>query len=185
MGKTYGKIFLLNVLCFGALVLHGSEDSGSAAELRDFSLPGFSRKSGKLEYILYGERAFNLGGTVTLKNPTVDMIRRDVRDINQIKSLAGVRPYALMTPYKEVEKFWKDKKHSEALIFSQKAVYDKNLKILRGDDKVYFRTPELSVDGIGFDADHERKFVHIRQKVRIVLYQSARKKGPGITSDKK
>ena len=186
MGKTYGTVFFLSILCGCVMLLDGSETTGSAAELREFALPGFGKKSNRLEYILYGEKAFNLGGSVSLKNPKVDMIRKGITDINQIKSLAKVKSYALMTPYKEVQKFWADKKHSEGLIFSGDAVYDKNLRILRGDGPVSFRTPELSMDGIGFDADHERKFVHIRSKVRIVLYQKARSKGPGgLSSGKK
>ena len=181
MGKTYGALFFLSILCSVLLQLDARENSGSAAELRDFALPGFNRKSARLEYILYGEKAYNLGGTVSLKNPRVDMIRKEVKDINQIRSLAKVKLYALNTPYKEVQKFWADKKHSEGLIFSPEAVYDKNLRILRGDGPVQFRTPDLSMDGIGFDADHERKFVHIRRDVRIILYPKARNKGPGLT----
>ena len=181
MGKTYGAVLLLSVLCGSFLLLNARENSGSAAELRDFALPGFSRKSARLEYILYGEKAYNLGGLVSLKNPRVDMIRKEVTDINQIRSLAKVTPYALKTPYKEVEKFWADKKHSEGLIFAPEAVYDKNLRILRGDGPVKFRTPDLSMDGTGFDADHERKFVHIRRNVRIILYPKARSNGPGRT----
>ena len=64
----------------------------------------------------------------------------------------------------------------QAVIFSDSAEYDKNLRLLRGDAPVHFRTPDMSVDGVGFDADQDRKFVHIRSKVKIVIYPAARKR---------
>ena len=61
------------------------------------------------------------------------------------------------------------------MIFSDSAEYDKNLRMLRGDAPVHYRSPIISVDGVGFDADQDRKFVHVRSKVKIVIYPAARK----------
>ena len=72
--------------------------------------------------------------------------------------------------------FWKGKDHSQAVIFADSAEYDKNLKMLRGDAPVYLRTREISVNGVGFDADQDRKFVHVRSKVKVVIYPEARKR---------
>lgn len=184
MGRTYAAVFWLIVL-MAVPVFADTSNSGSAAEFTDFALPEFNRKSGQLEYILYGKKATNLGANVTLIKAIVDLVRKDVGNINNIISLANTKPYPLHTKQKDVRKFWKNKQHSQALIFSDHAVYDKNLRMLKSDTPVYLRSPELAIDGVGFDADQERKFIHVRQKVRIVLYSDTRRKNMSRNNTKK
>ena len=161
----------------GALCSSGADDmSGSAASLKNFALPEYSRSTGRIQFILYGETARNLGALVGLTQPKVDIVKNEVTNILDVVSLADALPYPLTWTQGQVEDFWKDKKHSQALIFADDAEYDKNLKMLRGDSPVHYRSREMSVDGVGFDADQDRQFVHIRSKVRIVLYPSARQR---------
>ena len=162
--------------------------SGSAATLKNFALPEFSKASGRLQFILYGATARNLGAVVYLTFPKVDVVKNDITNIQDVVSLAAVRAYPLAWTADQVRDFWKDKQHSQALIFADDAEYDKNLKMLRGDSPVHYRTRELSVDGVGFDVDQDRKFVHIRSKVKIVIHPETRKKSrvaPGSDKDTK
>lgn len=178
MVKTAGKIFWIVLLMLGG-ALHSSaadEMSGSAASLKNFALPEYSRSSGRLQFILYGETARNLGALVFLTRPKVDIVKNEVSNILDVVSLANTLPYPLTWTPGQVEDFWKDKKHSQALIFADSAEYDKNLRMLRGDTPVHYRSREMSVDGVGFDADQDRKFVHVRSKVRVVIYQDARRR---------
>ena len=178
MVRAYEKIFWLVLLIAGLLpVGYGADDmSGSAAAMKNFALPEYSRDNGRLQFIVYGTEARNLGAMILLSQPMIDIVKNDVTNIQSIVSLAGIRPYPLIWTAGQVADFWKGKQHSQALIFADAAEYDKNLRLLRGDSKVHFRTPELSVDGVGFDADQDRKFVHIRSKVKVILYPAARKK---------
>ena len=184
MGKVAGKIFWIVLLILGSRVTVFSADdmSGSAASLKNFALPEYSRENGRLQFILYGESARNLGARVFLTNPKIDIVKNDIIDIHSIISLATVQPYPLAWTASQVADFWKNVHHSQALIFSDDAEYDKNLKMLRGDSPVHFRSREMSVDGVGFDADQERRFIHVRSKVKVVIYQEARKKS-GIRSN--
>ncbi len=178
MVKFARKIFWI-VLLTGILScpsLTADDMSGSAASLKNFALPEYSKGSGRLQFILYGESARNLGALVFLVKPKIDIVKNDVTNIQSIVSLAAVLPYPLNWTAGQVRDFWKDKNHSEALIFADDAEYDKNLKLLRGESPVHFRSREISVDGVGFDADQERKFIHVRSKVRVVVYPEARKK---------
>ena len=109
-------------------------------------------------------------------NPKIDIVKNDITNIQSIVSFASLQPYPLTWTAGQVADFWKNKGHSQAVIFSDSAEYDKNLRLLRGDAPVHFRTPDMSVDGVGFDADQDRKFVHIRSKVKIVIYPAARKR---------
>ena len=176
MGKIAGALFWIVLLIAGA-VCHAEDDmSGSAASMKNFALPEYSKDNGCLQFIIYGATARNLGAMILLSQPMIDIMKNDVTNIQSIVSLAGLQPYPLMWTAGQVADFWKDKQHSQALIFADSAEYDKNLRLLRGDSKVHFRTPELSVDGVGFDADQDRKFVHIRSKVKVILYPDARKR---------
>lgn len=178
MVKTAGKIFWIVLLMLGGVLSSSGADdmSGSAASLKNFALPEYSRSNGRLQFILYGETARNLGALVFLTQPKVDIVRNEVSNILDVVSLADAQPYPLTWTPGQVADFWKDKKHSQGLIFADSAEYDKNLRMLRGDAPVHYRSREMSVDGVGFDADQDRQFVHIRSKVRIVLYPSARQR---------
>ncbi len=184
--KIFGIVLLILLL---AVPGYAQLDmSGSAATLKNFALPEFSKQTGRLQFILYGATARNLGALVYLTFPKVDVVKSDIANIQDVISLASVLPYPLTWTAEQVREFWKDKTHSQALIFADDAEYDKNLRMLRGDSPVHYRTPELSVDGVGFDVDQDRQFVHVRSKVKIVIYPETRKKsgvGPGPKNDTK
>ena len=181
MVRSHEKIFWVVLLIGGLLSrAYGADDmSGSAAAMKNFALPEYSKDNGRLPFILYGANARNLGALILLTQPIIDVVKNDIPNIHSIVSLAGQQPYPLLWTARQVEDFWKNKEHSQALIFADSAEYDKNLRLLRGDSNVHLRTRELSVDGVGFDADQDRKFVHIRSKVKVILYPDARKRSGG------
>ena len=188
MVKTAGKIFWIVLLTVcGVLSVSAADDmSGSAASLKNFALPEYSKSTGRLQFILYGDTARNLGALVVLTQPKVDIVRNEVSNILDVVSLAHALPYPLTWTAGQVADFWKDKKHSQALIFADSAEYDKNLRMLRGDAPVHYRSREMSVDGVGFDADQDRKFVHVRSKVRVVIYPDARRRSaPSAEKERK
>ena len=176
MGKIARAVFWIALLIAGAMSYAEDDMSGSAASMKNFALPEYSKDSGRLQFILYGESARNLGALVLLVNPKIDIVKNDITNIQSIVSFASLQPYPLTWTAGQVADFWKNKGHSQAVIFSDSAEYDKNLRLLRGDAPVHFRSPDMSVDGVGFDADQDRKFVHIRSKVKIVIYPAARKR---------
>jgi len=190
MGFSYGKIF--RVILFSCLLLPSltmaDSNSGIAATLSDFTLPHYRHNN--LQFVLYGERAVNLGATITIYNPLIDIVTRKLPDVEVITILKGMKPpapgdgnltylvsgrlYPLYTDYKLVREFWAAAPHSQALISSSSAVYDKNKRTMTGDEPVHFRSRDMDVDGIGFDASQEAKFVHIRKNVRVVYRPYAR-----------
>ena len=172
MVKTYGTLLRLILLtgCLGIVSLFADDASGTAASLTEYS-----KSSGRLQFSLYGEKATNLGAMIMLVKPKIDIVKDDMKNIRDIVSLADAEPYPLTFTPQQVMDYWKDKQHSQSLIFSDDAEYDKNLRMLRSDAQVHFRSREISVDGVGFDADQDRRFIHIRSKVRMVIYPEMRK----------
>ena len=175
MVKIARTVFWIVLLSVGTVCFAQDDLSGTSASMKNFALPEYSKDNGRLQFILYGESARNLGSLVYLVRPKVDIMKNDVTNIRSIVSLASLEPYPLTWTAGQVADFWKDKTHSQAVIFSDSAEYDKNLRMLRGDSPVHFRSPEFSVDGVGFDADQDHKFVHVRSKVKVVIYPAARK----------
>ena len=73
--------------------------------------------------------------------------------------------------------FWKKnpkQQHVNAWVYADAGTYDKNTRILRSENNVsaHFRSRDIDVDGIGFDAYAKKRFIHIRSNVRILHYDS-------------
>lgn len=191
MGFSYGKIFrliLLLAVFSPALLLRADSDSGVAASLTDFLMPHY--RSGILQFILYGETAKNFGAKITLTNPLIDIVARDLSDVELVTLMKGVKPpeddpgkiknknekrlYLLNASRKDIKEFWAAIPHSQALISSDNAMYDKNKRIVSGEGPIYFRSRYLDIDGEGFDADQKTKFIHVRSKVVAYYYRDGK-----------
>ncbi len=185
MGYFDEKIF--RSLIFGAILLSSAvvfaQGTGTSAAMEDFALPEY-RKGGKLQFILYGKKAENLGAFINLQNPILDMVKKDVRDITEVKPILNQPMYRFGADAEEVKNFWKKYPHSLAFITSERAVYDKNTKMLRGDSLTELRSREMDIQGVGFDAEYEKKFVHIRSKVKVIIRPEVRRKAEKTSSEK-
>ena len=49
------------------------------------------------------------------------------------------------------------------------AVYDKASKTVSGNKKITYRSKEIDLDGLGFDVDNDKKTLHVRSKVKVVI----------------
>lgn len=173
------KGFVIFGLTFAALMissdLYGG-NRGARASLSGFALPQYRKEDNRLQFILYGKNASNLGALLELKEIRLDIIDDSVKGVNEVVALDNVPIYPLETSSPAVKRFWQNKKHCRALLFTENGVYDKNAKILRGDSQVKFRSRELDIDGVGFDAFYENRFIHVRSKVRMVIRPEARQR---------
>lgn len=187
MGFSHDKIFrliLLAAVLFSAVPLSAESDGGVAATLTDFIMPHYRKN--KLQFVLYGEKGINLGAMITFTNPLIDIVTSDLQDVMLVTTLKGVkcpepgadgnapvatdRLYPLYSSKETVAEFWERIPHSQAVIAAENAQYDKNKRLLSGDGPVHFRSRDLDIDGMGFDADQKKKFVHIRSEVKVVLH---------------
>ena len=189
MGNSDVKIFrviLLALLLLPSLVMAGP-NSGVSATLVDFTLPHYQKN--ELQFVLYGERAVNLGAIITVYNPLIDIVVRKLPDVEVITILKGMKPpvagekidkvdlgriYPLHTKFSLIRAFWRLAPHSQALVSSGSVVYDKNKRIMSGDGKVHFRSREMDIDGEGFDVDQQTKNIRIRKNVQVVFRTETR-----------
>ncbi len=181
MGLRARKIHALSLLlllaaifCAGT-VLHAQDlSSGSYTVLKRYIFPRYNGDS-EIEYLIYGATAVNKGSLIYLTMPMIDIVDGSYTSIRQIDTIDAKDPYP--TPYKLgaekkiLRRFWTSThhRHSQAWIFADKATFDKSTNILTSDDTAHFRSRQLDADGVGFDAFNDRKFIHIRSNVRVVL----------------
>jgi len=79
-------------------------------------------------------------------------------------------------------------------VATELAVYDKSTNTVSGNKKITYRSKEIDLDGIGFDVDNEKRLLHIRSKVKVVIkgdlsslkqIRTRKKKKLSLSSDKK
>lgn len=159
----------------GPWTLHAQDiSSGSYTVLKRYIYPRYNGDN-ELQYLVYGATAVNKGSLIYLTTPMIDIVDGSYTSVRQIDTIDAREtypvPYKLGSEGKIVQRFWTSShhRHSQAWIFAEKATFDKSTNILTSDEKAYFRSRQLDADGIGFDAFNDRKFIHIRSNVRVVL----------------
>ncbi len=181
MGLRARKIYALSLLLLlaaafgsGAFLLAQDLSSGSYTVLKRYMYPRYNGNN-EIEYLVYGKTAVNKGSLINLTSPMIDLVDGSYTSIRQIDTIKASElypePYQLGSKLKTIQRFWTSShhKHSQAWIFADEAVFDKSTNFLTSDDAAHFRSRQLDADGIGFDADNDRKFIHIRSNVRVVL----------------
>ena len=180
MGLRARKIHALSLLLLLAalcswVVLHAQDiSSGSYTVLKRYIYPRYSSNS-EIQYLVYGATAVNKGALIYLTTPMIDIVDGSYTSIRQIDTIDAKDPYPV--PYKLgsekkiLRMFWTNShhRHSQAWIFADKATFDKSTNILTSDETAHFRSRQLDADGVGFDAFNDRKFIHIRSNVKVVL----------------
>ena len=172
MAGFNGKIHLAAIaflLIFFCGFSHAQQDDGSHAVLEQFKLPEYGEKDGKLKFILYGDKGVNLGELVNLEGVLVDFIREEVVNINEVQDLQGLKLYKIDDKFENILKFWKDKKHSKALISTPKAVLDKMTKTIKGNEEIHLRSAIMDMDGVGFEADYNTQTITVKKNVRVII----------------
>ncbi len=158
-----GLVLALFLVC-GPLA---GQDLGARAKVRSFMMPQYNERDNRLQFIVYGDSADNRGAFLLLSGLLVDFISNRLADVNTVTMLEAAEPYDLNAPSAVIRKYWKDKTHSQGLIFAESATLDKNSMTLRSDAPVKFRSQYLDMDGVGFDAYKDRKLVHVRSGVSV------------------
>ena len=167
-------LILTAVFLSGALLHAQDITSGSYTVLKRYIYPRYSN-GGEIQYLVYGATAVNKGSLIYLTSPMIDIVDGSYTSLRQIDTIEGKDsypvPYKLGSEGRVLERFWKSPhhRHSQAWIFAEKATFDKSTNLLTSDEAAHFRSRQLDADGIGFDAFNDRKFIHIRSNVRVVL----------------
>ncbi len=183
-GKILGLSFLTAVCLCGLFREAAAQDSGASATLNNFVLPYYHERTGKLQFVLYGVKATNMGNLIEMEDVLIDMVQPTIKDINDVDNYQELKLYKMTTDYSVSQEFWKNKKHTDAFISSPASVFDKTIKTVKGDGPIHFRSPLMDIDGVGFDADFKTRVVNVRSRAKVVLWQSTIDKNRGAKAEK-
>lgn len=186
MGRRYSALYgvIAAALMLFCGTLSAQNNIGMHAKIRSFTMPQYHEESNRLQFIVYGKKADNKGALLYLEDLVIDFMQNGLTDVGKVRMIPNVEPYALDADPDAIRRFWWRKDHSQGIVFSDAAILDKNVKILRSDKPVQFRSTFLDVDGVGFDAYQKDKLLHIRSGVRMMLRPEARRQAMSGSGEK-
>ena len=126
---------------------------------------------GRLQMVIFSSKA-ERRGEMMIGFDTVLAIIRNGADADSIRDDWGLVSYALGAPLRQVLDFWKIRmKYCEGIMHTPEAEIDNAGRRASGNRDVHFRSPMLDLDGVGFEADFDRRTISVNSQVRIVLRQ--------------
>ena len=165
--RWLGRLTALLVLCGSAVSGANTLSELRGLKTRDSRMPVYSRD--RLQLLLYSVECEQKGRLLETLEPVLDIIRADA-DIDTIDTGRKTRNiYPLGAPLAEVFKFWIGHRFSDGVVVTDKADIDQESQQAAGSGEVFFRSPLLDLNGIGFDADYRKRTIFVRKNVRILL----------------
>lgn len=84
---------------------------------------------------------------------------------------ARAKTVGIMTHLEELRLEWFDGALDKvkATITTPTGIYDRSTKIIKGDDAINMKSDKMTVDGVGFVADSQKKTIQVLSNVRVVL----------------
>ena len=140
-------------------------------QLNHAKIPVFNRS--RLQMMVFAGHAERRGEMLVGFNTVLEIIRASA-DADMISDSWELDPYPLGAPLTGVLAFWKDRiAYSDGVMSTPECEIDQPGNRAYGTKEVYFRSPMLDLDGVGFEADFSRRTISINSQVRIVIRQSS------------
>ena len=142
------------------------KDTLKGLELEQAKLPIFNKD--RLQLVAFSNRARQQGDIMTGTGTVLDIIRRDA-DGDSLKDGWDLKIYPLGAPLTDIVNFWAPRLYSEGVVKTASMDINQKVRTATGDQKVYFRSTALDLDGVGFDCDFKRRTIFVRSNVQVVL----------------
>ena len=145
----------------------------ATGRIKGVKFPEYS-DSGALEYMVYSEVAYPRGVEIDMQDVFVDFVKDGV-GVEQVKDNRSAKLYTIKeaaADNPDITEFWKLYTKTKAFIQTVTAKYDRSVKLIQGEEQIYFRTEQMDVDGIGFDMDQQNGKLHIRSNVQVVIRET-------------
>ncbi len=135
-------------------------------KLSGLKLPLYNKQN--LQMMVFCTEAERPGRLIVGYDVVIDLIRRGA-DVDSIRNCWGLKAYPLDAKLPEVFAFWSERPYSDGVILTSLANVDQETRTADGDEPVFFRSPLLDLNGIGFEADFDKRTVLVREDVKIVV----------------
>ena len=163
---------VLSALLF-FVVFAGMAASKDISDLRGLVLnhakiPIYDSKQ-QLQVMAFVDRAVPEGKLIVGKNTVLEIIKKDT-NVDHINDAWQLKYYGLDAKLPEVVKFWAPRlTYSSGVFITQQANIDQKNRRVFGTAPVYFRSPEIDLDGLGFDSNFKNRTIQVNNDVNVVL----------------
>ena len=136
--------------------------------LTNAKIPIYNR-GGKPQMMIFVTRAERRGRVISGTSTVLDFIR-PTASVDDIGDAWKLRTYPLKAPFGEVFSFWLPRmKYSEAVVTTARADIDQETRKASGSDRIFLRSPLLDLNGIGFEADFDRREIRVNSEIEVVV----------------
>lgn len=172
------KLLILALSIISLINICPAADDLSTLDIYDARMPMYS--NGKLVMLIYSSKARRNGNEVNLEDAILDLIKRNI-NVDNITYIDHMKPYEFGASREIITAFWKKITHSNGLIFSPHAIVNQKLRSAYSKEKVFFRSPEADINGVGFEADFDKRTVKVLQNVIINIRQDKTSKDTSLS----
>ena len=159
------------ILSCGAMAANDITDLRGLS-LNDAKIPVYGGRQ-QLQMMTFVDNAVREGKVIVGKNTVLDLIRNGA-NVDDIKDAWHLKYYPLYAEYGEVFKFWTPRvSYSEGVVITENASIDQVQERASGEAPVYFRSPLIDLDGIGFDVSFKHRTIQVNSDVKVVLRTAA------------
>ena len=164
------RFFILFFILFTCSAFGSMMSSMQNISTKNTTLPLYNDE--ELQALLFGREIRRSGRLLVVTGPCIDIIRKNV-DLNLVKT-GGAKIYPLNAPISDILNFWKERiLFSDGVVVSTSADVDQGIRQAFGKDRVYFRSPAIDIDGIGYHANYKERHCLIKSNVKITIRNGA------------
>ena len=175
------KILLAFILVSPLMAKEGI-DSLKGLRFGNAKIPVYQR--GNLQMMIFTDSGFRSGKVIHGDNVVLELIRKGA-DIDEISDAWSTKPYALGADLAEILDFWRTRMaYSDGVMTSVKGEVDQDSDKASGNERVYFRSPAIDLNGIGFEADFKQHTIRVNSDIDIVMRKSSADPGKIISGGK-
>ncbi|MBR2723779.1 MAG: hypothetical protein IKB77_05540, partial [Lentisphaeria bacterium] len=164
------RFFILFFMLFSCCAFGNIMGSMQNISTRNTTLPLYNDE--ELQAILFGREIKRSGRLLLVTGPCIDIVRKNV-DLNLVKT-GGAEIYPLNAPINDIIKFWKERiLFSDGVVVSTHADVDQGIRQAFGKERIFFRSPAIDIDGIGYHANYKERHCLIKSNVKITIRNGA------------
>lgn len=171
--KKLFHIALFLVVAGFAPALHAESNAEDLKDLffQNAKIPIYQKD--KLQMMIFSDTGNRLGRVIKGTGVVLELIRKNA-NVDLIGDAWGDKPYKLGANLVEVLNFWRRRiVYSDGVMMTEHGEVDQESDRASGNDPVFFRSPLIDLNGIGFEADFRRRTIRVNSDVDIVMRNSA------------
>ncbi len=121
-----------------------------------------------LQSMIYADKAERQGKIIVSSDTVMDLIDNTI-SVDDIKDGWGTKVYELDAKLPALVDFWGKRPYSRGVIVSRSVNIDQENRSANGKEPIFFRSPVMDLDGIGFESDFDKNTLLVKEDVSIVI----------------